>query len=143
MLDADVELMELSEFVWISPRHLRGSTGELTGTVRAAFGAQRAPELDCALRIDEPGGLVQTTMFEWLVPYLPTIEEIRRLSARSELVGYRRASLELHGLHDGRLTGLFHIDVPSYHLLVNLNLAITVDDETAVQRWLGLPQVLN
>ena len=108
-----------------------------------AFGAQQAPELDCALRIDEPGGLVQTKVFEWLVPYLPTTEEIRRLSARSELIGYRRASLELHGLRDDRLKGLFRIDIPSYNLIVNLNLEIKVDDETAVQRWLSLPEALN
>jgi len=142
-LDADVELMELSELVWINSQHLRGSTGELTGTVRMTFGAQQTPELDCALRIDEPGGLVQTKMFEWLVPYLPATEAIRRLAARNELIEYRRAALELHGARDGRLKGLFRIDVPSHHLIVNLNLEITVDDETAIQRWLRLPEILN
>ena len=137
-LEADVESLGLNEFEWISRKRLGGSTGELTGVFRLTLADGQAPELDSELRIDEPGGLVQSKLFELLTPYLPNAEEIRQLSARTELVHYREARVELRALRADQLKMFLHIDVPAYNLIVNLNLDIHVDDAQGLNRLLSL-----
>lgn len=137
-LEADVELLGLSEFEWISREHLGGSTGELTGLVRLSMSEGQPPQMDCALRIDEPGGLVRTKVFELLTPYLPNADQIRELSARSELVHYREARMELQAPRADQLKMFLHIDVPAYNLILNLNLDIRIDDAQGVKRLLSL-----
>ncbi len=146
-LKAEVKSLDLQEVEWLNPENLSGASGELRGEV--TFRVNAAGEVLCAanLRVQEPGGRIQSRFFDILKPYLPQQLEIRQkmdhLIATGGIVGFHDASLQLELAKSDQMKVFLHIAIPDYNLVLNLNIDIRIDEKNAFLQLAQLAGLLK
>ena len=136
----DVQSLDLGEIEWLSPENLTGSVGEMRGLVDIRTNSRGEISFSSELRIQEPGGRLQSRFFDILTPYLPqlaTKEKVRQVAAAGGLVGFRDASLKADLVESDKMKAFLHISIPDYNLDLNLNMEIRLD-ENAFEAWRSL-----
>lgn len=138
-LEAEVTRLDVQDLAWISPSHVAGCAGRLTGTLRARTAADGRTTMAADMKLEEPGGVVQARLFDLLLPYVPNASEIARISAQQAVVEVRDARLTLTMERSDQLNLLFHAAVPSYNVVVNVRMDVHVDAQRPMEllaRWL-------
>ena len=130
-LDATVKGIDLQELTWINPPRLEGSQGEIKGRIKIRQETGKPLLLVARLYVEEPGGLLQSQLFDLLKPYLPQValnRKIRLIKVAGGLVGFRVAQLRAEKDEPDKMKIFLHLAVPDYNLDLNLKMQVHLSD---------------
>lgn len=126
-LRAEVASVDLEDLVWLNPESLQGSRGEIKGEIAIRQGAGRGVRIRGRFRVEEPGGRLPASFFEWIQPSLPAAvvrSKIKEIQAAGGLVSFRVAQLEIEMTDPDRMKVFLQMAVPDYNLDLHLNMAV-------------------
>lgn len=131
---SEIDSVGLEEIDWINLDNLGGSKGLVTGTISFEMNWTGKIKFELSIHSQKPGGQVRAKLFSALLPYLPAGAErikLQSLSGQADLVRYQEADLEARMVGENKMKILFHIVIPEYNLVLNLNVDVHVDKENA------------
>ena len=144
-LDADFLGLALEELRAIDPENLRGATGQMTGQFHLRARKSGSQDFRLKLNVPPPGGTLQARFFDLLLPYIPPAQKaVLETINTTQTVQYQEADLNVALASPEAVNLLLHIAVPDYHLNLNLNVTIRVEDQEAflqLAALLGLMKV--
>lgn len=136
-----VDGLDLHHLIWLDPVNLTGSTGILKGNYLIKTRGEALLDCGLDLKIQEPGGRIQSKFFDILRSYLPQLksqEALNQISLLQGIVPYQNAAFQAQIDGPNQMKVLLHILVQDYNLDLRLNLAIRIDQKNA---FLQLAQI--
>lgn len=120
---------------------LRGFSGEIKGEFTLRVNPWETAGLHLRLRVEEPGGLLESRFLAPLLRYLPeqsVRREVRRVIGSGEQIGFQSASLRLDETGPDSMKIFLHMLIPDYNLHLNLKIEVRVDEKDILAQLVRL-----